>query len=91
MSKVLGRLWGGSGRVFGSPKPILVSPRIQNEVWGRLWEGFGKALGALGKATDRPLAARPPDRLYIYKLPINRFSGPILVVVVAVLVAVVVI
>ena len=51
---------------------------------GRLWE----ALGALGKATDRP-PDRPTD--YIYKLPINRSSGPILVVVVVVVVVVAVV
>ena len=79
---------------MGSPKG---SPRVQNEAWGRLWGGFGKALGGFGKALGRlwealgalgKATARPPDRTtaYIYKLPINRSSGPILVVVVVVVV-----
>ena len=48
--------------------------KLGEDFWkalGRLWQ----ALGALGKATDRP-PDRPTD--YIYKLPINRSSGPIL-------------
>ena len=66
MSKVLGRLWGhlgGSGRVFGNPKVILVSPRVQNEAWGRLWEGFGKLWEGFGSSCE---CVRPSARPIIY-------------------------
>ena len=64
---------GGSGRVFGSPKVILESPRGPQGSKMKLGEDFGKALGGLGKALGGFGSAweatdRPPDRptAYIY-------------------------
>ena len=70
----LGRLWGDFGNLWGDFGRLL-------EDSGRLWGGFGETLGGFGKAlgrrSDRP-SDRPTD--YIFKLPINRTCGIILVV-----------
>ena len=75
----LGRLWetlGDSGGAFGEALGGF----------GELWETLGESLGslweALGKLWEPLFSSRLLFLPYIYsknKLPINRFSGPILI------------
>ena len=79
LGEALGRLWeawGSFGRRWGSVW----------EVFGRLWEALGR-LSKPFRAFLLPTPSLPP--LYIlkkYELPINRFSGPILLVLILALV-----
>ena len=79
----LGRLWetlGDSGGGFGEALGGL------GELWETLGESLGslwEALGSFGEVFKAFLLLTPSfPPLYIYKkikLPINRFSGPILI------------
>ena len=80
---------GDASEASGEPLERFV------EALGRLWRGFGEALGKLCGAVGEPLGgfgealgafqslssprAFSSSPIYKKKLPINRFSGPILV------------
>ena len=67
LGEPLGRLWGALGS-FGRR-------------WGSLWEVFGRLCGSFGSLSEPFFSSRLLSLPYIliyYKLPINRFSGPIL-------------
>ena len=94
MSRVLGRLWGHQGRLWECLGVAGVTPessgasKLAPRAF-KLTQGSSKMAPKVSqdgaKMTVRPTdrTDRPPDRPtdYIYKLPINRFSGPILAVV----------
>ena len=63
-----------------------MNPRKASEDREKWLEGGGREAG--GGESDDDLGDKVPQ-FYIYKLPINRLSGPMLVVVVVVVVAVV--
>ena len=89
--EALGRLWGGFGEAlggfgeawggFGSFGSVKIN---LGATFGRLWETLGdsEALGKLWESFRAFLLLAPSlPPLYIkkMKLPINRFSGPILI------------
>ena len=89
MSRVLGRLWGHQGRLWETPwgpqtnlgvrkGQLGSSSWSQDDPWS-VQVGCKSVQVGSKSPTVRPTepTARPTD--YIYKLPINRSSGPILI------------
>ena len=87
MSRVLGRLWGHQGRFWESPWEPQTNLGFRKGLLGSSsWSQVDPWSVQVGcksvQVGSKSPTARPTD--YIYKLPINRFSGPILVVVLVV-------
>ena len=73
--RLWGRLWGGFGRLGGALGDV-------GGVFGKSLGGFGKLWGGFQSLSSPHAFVSSPIYKKKIKLPINRFSGPILVVIV---------
>ena len=69
--RLWGSLWGGFGRLWGALGDV-------GGVFGESLGGFGEALGAFQSLSSPRAFSSSPIYKKKIKLPINRFSGPIL-------------